>query len=193
MTNYIESTEAIAATIMKEKSTSRPIMAGHCAMASFGYWWRDHPEVHQLLSCEYNRQHLLLTFNGDVSLIIKSPRDAEQFDGSLIIWDVESLTWRWKGFGSQYSETNNFYRKYRSIKGNMLVDSREGENPTWHYAPRAFHPALIIAWDLPVGPPGPFLYRYRDRGKERFEMQQLQRLYQQQGANIASEMLRHAC
>lgn len=191
-TNYIQSTSKIASTISEKTATSKSSVIGRCALASFGYWWQDHPEYHRLLSCESRDNHLFLRFDNHVSVIIKSPQDAEYFDGSLIVWAVESLTWKWKGYGDNYSPSNNFYRKYRSVKGNMYCGSNEGTNPLWHYTPRAFHPALVIAWDLPSGPPGPFLCRLRDRGKERFEFQQLEHLYQHQNQETQQEAVRLA-
>lgn len=196
--NYMQCTNEIASTIREIVFTIREITAtskislvGRCALASFGYWWRDHPEYHRLLFCEAQNNHLFLRFDNDVSLIIKSPKDVEQFDGSLIVWAVDSLTWNWRGFGDDYSPTNNFYRKYRLVNGNMRCGSNEGKSPLWHYTPRAYHPAFVITWDMPSGPPGPYLCRLRDRGKER-ERQQLEHLYQHQSQETQQEAMRFA-
>ena len=176
---YLQSTKNIAQKIVEVNSISKSSIVGRCALASFGYWWQDHPEYHSIVSCKATESHILIEFSNSVSLIIKTPKDAEHFDGSLIIWSVDSLSWKWKGYGKGYSQDNHFYRKYRSIKGNMYCGTHEGKNHVWRYAPRPYHPALVLAWDLPSGPPGPFLSRLRDRGKERFLAQQIENRYLQ--------------
>lgn len=182
---YMQCTYEIASTIRQIKAASKSSILGRCALASFGYWWQDHPEFHTLLSCESRDKNLFLRFDNDVSLTVKTPKDAEHYDGSFIVWGVESLTWKWKGYRDHYSPTNYFYRNYWSGNGNMYCGSNEGTNPL-QYTPRVYHPALVLAWDLPSGPPGLFLSRIRDLGKVRFEFQQLEGQKQIDGLSFSS-------
>ena len=136
-------------------------------LASYGYWWRDKPDIrHQLISYKGQDNRLILTFNHELSLLIIDPAKLEMQDDAMIIWQASGLEWHWKGYGEHFSPDNCYHRKYRWMDNQMYFNS-DNDTCDYYYAPRPYQPAFEMAWCVPDGPPGQSSAYHRKKGKIR--------------------------